>query len=298
MGGKMNWIQGVQRAIDYVEANITEEIDFEEAARQAYSSSFHFQRIFGILCGYTLGDYIRMRRLSLAGEELSRGNAKIIDIAMKYGYDTPESFSRAFARFHGIAPSEAKHGGKVKTFTPISVKLTLTGGCKMDYRIEKREAFQVVCKRKSVAKPQSANSTPDITAMWKEFGEDGTIDRLVSCLPENAVMKGLLGICFSSELNAKQFPYGIGVEYDGRKVDGDLETVTIPANTYAVFTSKGKMPDAFIETYNRIVTEFFPQTTQYEYAENVEFEVYSSADTSDPNYQCEIWIAVNEKPEK
>ena len=168
----------------------------------------------------------------------------------------------------------------------------------MDYRIEKREAFQVVCKRKRVGKPQSANSTPDITAMWKEFGEDGTIDRLVSCLPENAVMKGLLGICFSSELNAKQFPYGIGVEYDGRKVDGDLETVTIPANTYAVFTSKGKMPDAFIETYNRIVTEFFPQTTQYEYAENVEFEVYSSADTSDPNYQCEIWIAVNEKPEK
>ena len=124
----MNWIQDVQRAIDYVEANIMEEIDFEEVARQANSSSFHFQRIFGILCGYPLGDYIRMRRLSLAGEELSRGSAKIIDIAMKYGYDSPESFSRAFVRFHGIAPSEAKRGGMVRTFTPISVKLTLTGG--------------------------------------------------------------------------------------------------------------------------------------------------------------------------
>ena len=88
----MNWIQGIQRAIDYVEANITEEIDFEEVAKQAYSSSFHFQRVFGILCGFSLGDYIRMRRLSLAGEELSKGNAKIIDIAMKYGYDTPEVF--------------------------------------------------------------------------------------------------------------------------------------------------------------------------------------------------------------
>ena len=114
-------------------------------------------------------------------------------------------------------------------------------------------------------------------------------------MPENPVMKGLLGICFSSELNAKQFPYGIGVEYDGREIDDDLEVVTIPANTYAVFTSKGKMPDAFIKTYNRIVTEFFPQSSQYEYAENVEFEVYSSADISDPNYHCEIWIAVNEK---
>lgn len=291
----MNWIQGVQRAIDYVEANITEELDFEEVAKQAYSSYFHFQRVFGILCGFSLGDYIRMRRLSLAGEELSKGNAKIIEIAMKYGYDTPESFSRAFARFHGIAPSEAKHGGKVRLFTPLAVKLTLTGGSKMDYRIEKREAFQVVCKRKRVGKPQSADATADITAMWQECGADGTMGRLIACMPENPVMKGLLGICFSSELDAKRFPYGIGVEYDGRKVDDDLEIVTIPANTYAVFTSKGKMPDAFVETYHRVVTEFFPQSTQYEYAENVEFEVYPSENTSDPDYRCEIWIAVNEK---
>ncbi|MBQ2444218.1 MAG: AraC family transcriptional regulator [Clostridia bacterium] len=291
----MNWIQGIQRAIDYVEANITEEIDFEKVAEQAYSSSFHFQRVFGILCGFSLGDYIRMRRLSLAGEELSKGNAKVIDIAVKYGYDTSESFSRAFTRFHGIAPSEAKHGGNVRIFTPLSVKLTLTGGSKMDYRIEKRDAFKVVCRRKKVSKPQSANAADDIKELWRECGTDGTLERLIACMPENPVMKGLLGICFSSELDSRQFPYGIGVEYDGRRIDDDLEIVTIPSNTYAVFTSRGKMPDAFAETYNRIVTEFFPQSTQYEYAENVEFEVYSSADTSNPDYQCEIWIAVNEK---
>ena len=291
----MNWIQGIQRAIDYVEAHITEEIDFDQVAHQAYASSFHFQRIFSILCGFSLGDYIRMRRLSLAGEALSRGNARIIDIALEYGYDTPESFSRAFTRFHGITPSEARHGGRVKLFTPLSVKLTLSGGRKMDYRIEKRDAFQVVCKRRRVEKPQSGNATPDITAMWQAYGADGSINRLIACMPENPVMKGLLGICFSAELNADQFPYGIGVEYDGRKIDDDLEIVTIPANTYAVFTSKGKMPDAFVETYHRIVTEFFPQSAQYEYAENVEFEVYSSQDTTNPNYQCEIWIAVREK---
>ena len=147
----MNWIQGIQRAIDYVEANITEEIDFEEVAKQAYSSSFHFQRVFGILCGFSLGDYIRMRRLSLAGEELSKGNAKIIDIAMKYGYDTPESFSRAFTRFHGIAPSEAKHRRQSQNrLYPCTVKLTLTGGSKMDYRIEKRDAFQVAAREKEL----------------------------------------------------------------------------------------------------------------------------------------------------
>lgn len=291
----MNWIQGLQQAIDYIETHITQELDYEEISKQAYSSSFHFQRVFSILCGYSVGDYIRMRRLSLAGEELSKGNYKIIDVAMKYGYDSPESFTRAFTRFHGITPSQAKHGGKIKIFTPISVKLTLTGGSKMDYRIEKRDAFKIVCKRKKVGKPEADTPTSDITSMWMQYGQDGTMNKLISHMSHDAKMKGLLGICFSDELNGKQFPYGIGVEYDGKDIDDDLEVVTIPAHTYAVFTSKGKMPDAYIETYNRIITEFFPQSTNYEYAESVEFEVYPSADVNDPQYQCEIWVAIKEK---
>lgn len=202
----MNWIQGIQKAIDYVEENICKDVDFEEVAKRAYSSSFHFQRVFGILCGFQLGDYIRMRRLSLAAEELSTGNAKIIDTALKYGYDTPESFSRAFTKFHGVSPSAAKHGGKVKIFTPLSVKLILTGGTKMDYRIEKRDAFDIVCKRKTVEKPQSASAASDITAMWDELGANGTLERIISLMPKCPVMKGLLGICFSSELNSKKFP--------------------------------------------------------------------------------------------
>lgn len=91
----MDWISGFQRALDYVEEHITESIDFEEVAKSAYSSSFHFQRVFSAVCGYSLGDYIRLRRLSLAGSELASTNEKVIDIALKYGYDSPESFSRA-----------------------------------------------------------------------------------------------------------------------------------------------------------------------------------------------------------
>ena len=100
----MDWIQGIQQAIDYIEDHITEEIDYEEAAKRAYSSSFHFQRVFGIMCGFTLGEYIRRRRLTLAGNELLMKDIKVIDVALKYGYETPESFSRAFQKFHGIAP--------------------------------------------------------------------------------------------------------------------------------------------------------------------------------------------------
>lgn len=292
----MDWISGIQKAINYVEDHILEDVEYENVAKEACSSTFHFQRVFGILCGFTLGDYIRMRRLSLAGEDLSRSDEKIIDIALKYGYDSPESFTRAFTKFHGVTPSEARNGANIKTFTPLSVKLILSGGSKMDYRIEKMDAFKVVCKRQKVSKPGSASAAIDITNFWAECGQSGATQRIISYFPKEPRLKGLLGICFSSELCCNEFPYGIGVEYDGREMnDSDLEIVTIPEHTYAVFKCVGKMPEAFQKTYEKIVTEFFPQSTKYEYGEGIELEVYPSEDTSNPNYTCEIWIAVNEK---
>lgn len=115
----MDWISGIQKAVDYVEVHITEDLDYNEIAKQAYSSPFHFQRIFSILCGYTLGDYIRMRQLTLAGNELASTNAKVLDIAVKYGYDTQESFSRAFTRFHGVSPSQVRNGANLKSFSRL-----------------------------------------------------------------------------------------------------------------------------------------------------------------------------------
>ena len=150
----MDWMTGIQRAIDYVEAHLDETADYGAVAREAASSPFNFQRMFAMVCGYTLGDYIRMRRLSVAADELYRTDDRIIDIALRSGYDTPESFSRAFTRFHGISPSEARRGGSVKSFSRLSVKLILEGGNIMDYRIEKADAFKVICRRKRVEKPQ------------------------------------------------------------------------------------------------------------------------------------------------
>lgn len=292
----MDWISGIQRAIDYIESHLTDEIDFEAAAREAYSSSFHFQRVFSILCGFTLGEYVRMRRLSMAASDIVNTDEKIIEIAMKYGYDSPESFTRAFTRFHGVTPSEAKRGAVIKSFSRLSVKLSLTGGTTMDYRIEKVKGFRIVCKKKQVTKPENATATADISAFWDECTADGSIAKICSYFPKEPHFKGLLGICFSFDMEANKFPYGIGVEYDGRPLaDDSLEVVDIPESTFAVFECRGKMPECFSDTYKKIVTEFFPQNPRYEYGQGVELEVYPSDDVDNPNYYCEIWIAVNEK---
>lgn len=291
----MDWITGIQRAIDYTEAHLTNEIDYETAAKEAASSVFHFQRMFSLLCGYTLGDYIRKRRLSLAAEELRRREEKIIDIALRYGYDSPESFSRAFTRFHGITPSEARRGGNIKSFSRLSVKLILDGGFLMDYRIVKKDAFRVICKKKRVNKPQGDTATADISAFWNECNQSNTMETLCKYASFDD-LHGILGICFSGEMADSGFPYGIGAAYNGVPVtDSGFDIVEIPAYTYAVFPCKGRMPDAFKETYKKICTEFFPQSSAYEYGSGIELEVYPSADVQSPDYTCDIWIAVNEK---
>lgn len=291
----MDWITGISKAIDYIEEHITEPTDYARAAKEACSSPFNFQRVFALLCGYTLGDYVRMRRLTLAGEELLSTDAKVIDVALKYGYDSPESFSRAFTRFHGVSPSAVRKGATIRSFSRICVKLILTGGSIMEYRIEKKQAAKIICRRREFTKPGDDYTNREIPEFWNECGRDGSIQKLCGYIKDSAQFKGLLGVCFSTEMTDSGFPYGIGAEYDGESDPQDFEIVEIPAYTYAVFTVRGRMPDAFRETYRKICTEFFPQSG-YEYGNGVEIEAYPSADVQNPDYTCEIWIAV--KPKK
>lgn len=136
----MDWTEGIRRALDYIEDNLTGEIDYERAAREAASSSYHFQRVFGILTGFTLGEYIRNRRLALAGAELASGRIRVIDAALKYGYESPDSFARAFRKFHGVNPSDAA-GASLRSFSPLRIKLTLEGANIMDYKIQEKPRF-------------------------------------------------------------------------------------------------------------------------------------------------------------
>lgn len=292
----MDWITGLQRALDYVEENITEPIDYETVAKKAYSSSFHFQRVFSAICGFSLGDYIRFRRLSLAGSELATENTKVIDVAMKYGYDTPESFSRAFVKFHGVTPSAAKRGANLKSFSKLSVKLILHGGTTMDYRIENKEAFDVVLRKKRFPKA-SEITTKEISKFWGECSADGTIPAICKYIhPSNAFDKCIIGVSFEADpsLTSLDFPYGIGAHYNGEKITEDYLTVErIPAHTYAVFKCVGKMPEAFQKVYKYICTEFFP-ASEYQPC-GIEIESYPDADVQNTDYTCEVWIAVEKK---
>jgi len=291
----MDWITGIQRAIDYIEDNLTEELDYEEIAKRAYVSSFHFQRVFGILCGCTLGEYIRNRRLTLAGSELTSSDIKIIDVALKYGYDSPESFSRAFTKFHGITPSQAKtKGANLKSFSRLSVKLILEGGTVMDYRIEKKDAFKVIVKKESFSTDNEINKK-EIPEFWDRCRKDGTVQKLCSFMDKKGVFgDAVVGICFGNSATDKDFPYAIGTAYKGGDVPKDFTIEEIPSLTWAIFKCTGAMPNSIQELWHRIYTEFFP-TSEYEPCGGIDFEVYLDGDIHSPKYESEIWISVTKK---
>lgn len=166
-----NWAEGIGSAIRYIEDNLAGELDIADIAAQAYVSAFHFQRIFSVLCGMTVGEYIRARRLTLAAQELSRGDIRVIDAAVKYGYDSPDSFARAFTKFHGITPSAAKEkGAALKSYAPLKIRLTLEGGSMMDYRIVEKAQFTVMGVSR---KFNSETSYQEIPKFWEEHFRNG-----------------------------------------------------------------------------------------------------------------------------
>ena len=253
----MNWIMGLVHAIDYIENNLDEKLDYEEIARQAYSSSYHFMRVFSILCGYTLGDYIRNRRLTLAGTELANSGAKVIDVAVKYGYDSPDSFSRAFNRFHGVSPSVARMGGvALRSFSRIHLNLSLEGGGSLTYRIEEKEAHV-------------------FTGYSKRFegvpGNRGEQERdfLMQTRDNQNRLKELSGIATElftiiTNINDEGYDYYIAslLPAHNQAEAGDIfEHISIPASTYAVFvTEPDFQPGAHLTLRKRIVSEWLPSS--------------------------------------
>ena len=280
----MNWVEVLNDAIEYIESRLLEDITSAEIANHVYTSSAHLQRGFSALAGLTIGEYIRNRRLSLAGLELTHKDVKVIDVAMKYGYETSGSFSKAFSRFHGIAPSGArKNSNDLKSYSRLTIKIIMEGGSVMDYRMEEKEAFAVVVKSKRV-EAEEGNST-QIPAFWGEYFSEGLHQKV----------DGVLGVCGEMTQNSETFLYGIGdFMKDDQEVPEGFEVWEVPKCTWAVFRCVGAMPMAIQEMWNRIYSEWLPQA-KYEILPSYDFELYTDGDTNSPDYVSEIWLPVKKK---
>ncbi|MDE5950809.1 MAG: AraC family transcriptional regulator [Acetatifactor sp.] len=293
----MKSIQLLQQAICYMERHLLEDINYQDVAKSTYMSSYDFHRTFSIMAGMTANEYIRNRRLSLAGQELQSTGISVIDAAYKYGYDTPESFSKAFSRFHGVTPKQAKRKGtELHLFNPLVIKITMEGGSIMNYRIENQSSQKFIAVVKAfpneIINDDSDHSVPDF---WGQCWEKNLIKPLKSLRPEGK--RDLYGLCSPAAKNETHFNYGIGVlvdddtntsELDKLLADGYVFWETKPMD-YVVFKCFGTDGDCISETWSKFYKEFLPQTG-YTQTDDTDYEIYF--ETGEDGLFCELWIPV------
>ncbi|HYE12684.1 MAG TPA: AraC family transcriptional regulator [Patescibacteria group bacterium] len=290
----MDLLKNMNEALNYIEKNLTDEIDFKEVARLAFCSEYHFTRMFSFLAGITLSEYIRRRRLTMAAFELKDSSIKIIDAAIKYGYGSPDSFTRAFQSMHGITPTEARSNGQsLKAYPRMTFQLSIKGGNEMNYRIEEKEAFSIVGIKKRV--PIIFNGVnPEIAKMYQSLNEE-----MIKELKELSNVKplGLLSasVNFSEgRMEEKgELDHYIGVATT-KECPDNLTQLQVPASTWAVFEAVGPFPDTLQNVWGRIYSEWFP-SSNYELTVGPEMLWNESKDTTSPNYRSEIWIPVLKK---
>ncbi len=283
----MEWIKAVMQAIDYIEENISDyELSAQKVAQHVNISQFYFQKGFAMLCGCSVSEYIRNRRLALAGSFLCRKGSKVIDAAMKFGYDSPDSFTKAFLRFHNVSPSAAAKGDVLlKTFAPLKINISLEGGYIMDYKIVKKESFKVLGAAKRFDYETCKEKIPKF---WQEHFASGN----------GKYVCGMFGVNIDEQMGGKDFEYLIADIYNPeREVPDGFCVKTIPEFTWAVFSCDGPMPEAFRDVHKKIFSQWLPALKEYEFAAGYCIESYDDPKkypngVLSQNYHAEIWIPV------
>lgn len=284
----MNWSESISRSIEYIENNLTNNITLEDISNYAYISPFYFQKGFALLCGYSISEYIRNRRLTLAASDLLSTNERIIDIAIKYGYDSPDSFTKAFTRFHGSTPTSVRKGGNIKEFVPLKINVILKGGYTMEYKILEKEAFKVVGLRDSFKYEIAYQDVPKI---WKKFFMKSAFNKINAKYAVN----------IDTDMGCDSFDYIIGDDYNSElKVPKDFKVIEIPKFTWIIFPCIGKSSVKIKETNEKIFKEWLPNSNDYEIAAGYNIEMYSDPKdykngVDDEKYYCEIWIPIKKK---
>ncbi|MDE7311104.1 MAG: helix-turn-helix domain-containing protein [Eubacterium sp.] len=293
----MEWIGMLQKAVCYTEEHLLEDIHFEDVAKAVNVSPYEFHRAFSFITGMTFNTYVRNRRLSLAGQELAETGSKIVDIAMKYGFETQDGFTKAFTRFHGIAPKYAKSAGaQLVLFGALTLRVSFEGGTKIDYRIEKKEKQRFAASvRDFPVEIIHEDGNHAISDFWGECYACNQIQLLRSL--QCAEQGRLYGLCAPLSGQETSFAYGVGVLLSSEPTDG--EQVLLQENgcqywdtegcTYAVFQCAGKDGDCIGTAWERFYQEFLP-CSGYQVLEETDYEVYFDENTA--GLFCELWIPV------
>ncbi|MCC3374491.1 AraC family transcriptional regulator [Cohnella sp. REN36] len=282
----MDWPTRMENALDFIETHLMEEsLSVETIAKASFSSPFHFQRMFHMWTGITLGEYVRKRKLTLAAQQFAASSAKVVDVALQFGYESPEAFSKAFRKVHGVPPSEARQTGvPLKAFPRVSIQFSEPGEEQIDYRIVDKEAFTVVGKSAELVCGNEGRSRP---WFWKECRLDGTLAKIEALETDMP----LLGITANFD---EEFTYRIAREADPSSMPDGLISYTIPSATWAIFSWVGPLPDAIQNGFRSIYRVWFP-ATDFEHAGLPEIEAYLPGDTRSEGYRCEAWIPILKK---
>ena len=293
----MDSLSSMNNALAYIENHLTEDINFSEVSKIAYCSEYHFKRMFSFLSGISLSEYVRRRRLTLAALDLKDKNLRIIDIAVKYGYTSADSFSRAFQTMHGILPSEARSDQtKLKAYPKMTFQLLINGGCEMNYRIVEKESFKLAGFKKRV--PIIFHGVnPEISKMYGLL-TPAVIEQLkaLSNVEPTGIVSASTNFSEDRMEEKGELDHYIGVATTSKESTG-FDELAVAAGTWAVFESIGPFPETLQNVWGRIYSEWFP-ASGYEAVEGPEILWNESKDTENPKYKSEIWIPVKKKNTK
>ena len=275
----MNYINELKRVVDYIEDNLDKDINFEIVAKEVGMSAFYFHRIFTAIIGISPTAYIRNRRLTVAAQEISKNNENILDIALKYGFESHEAFSRAFKNFHGVVPKMAKtDGNEFKNFSKANLDIEVNANNILSYRIESKDIIKV----SAFFRKFNIENKEEIPKYWEKLKESGTLEKI-----SNNYKKDLLGICIGTQSDF-EYKYGIGIEQtEDVETNIEMETIEIPKSAWVVFKCKGQDEKNINELWTRIYKEFFI-TSSYKQCMDIDFELYDDENT-------EIWIPISKE---
>lgn len=291
----MEWLERMNNAVNYIESNLAEEISYDKAAQIACCSTYHFLRMFAFITGVPLSEYIRRRRLTLAAFELQTSKTKVIDVAMKYGYDSPQAFSRAFKTLHGVTPLSARDSGTMlKTFPKITFSISIKGVSEMNYRVEEKGAFEIFgLELKTTV--IDGKCYRDIPEFWQSYGESGKFDALLKAAGKKSGEPLGAGVTYSHNPNGDMSYLAGCIKTPEANAEG-FTTLHIPKQTWAIFSTewKSEKDDKKLhEVWRRIYAEWFP-VASYEHADcDFEMEMYFGNEQID--FGAEIWIPVTKK---